>query len=374
MATIDRLCQYPVYNSNFRKPGGQDTFKQHIKDLDTLLKDIGLVRTALENQLDVDNIDDLDISLCFTSLTSVWQWNTNQAVYYKPIEYGFNDALQGINPVTIKFEFFFFRFNIRVSTLNPNDCPYFGCKITVSNGLYQQVIWQHPFMYRNTYNNGNTFDNQWPIHDLRSVYNNRKSNVCYDKDKGYFFLMYCPDFRYNLLISNQNPPSMPLILLSVSRSRNSNGEPTTDYLRLVNIISQQITSSDGNYGNYGNANMTRYDSNRQMYYSYVLSGRASVDIYESNTQFQVPYNANTYYNNGEYYTYMSLIYNTNEKIPVYDPFILIGNKVMAGYETSTLYNIKLNDFETKKYLAISGGDTGGGYPYASSQCLLMYYN
>lgn len=28
MATIERLCQYPIFDSNFRKPGGQDTFKK----------------------------------------------------------------------------------------------------------------------------------------------------------------------------------------------------------------------------------------------------------------------------------------------------------------------------------------------------------
>ena len=46
---------------------------------------------------------------------------------------------------------------------------------------------------------------------------------------------------------------------------------------------------------------------------------------------------------------------------------------MGGYESSTIYNIKLNDQETKKYLALSQNDMPG-YPYSSTQCLLMYYN
>ena len=368
MATIERLCQYPIFDSNFRKPGGQDTFKKHIKDLDTLLKDIGLVRTSLENQLDVDNIDDLDISLCFTSLNSVWQWNTSQAVFYKPIEYGFNDSLQGTRPVTIKFEFFFFRFNRRTS-LNPNDNPYFGCKVTVSNGVYTQSIWQHPYVSRSGYDDA-SYDN-WPIYDLRSVYNNRKSMVCYDKEKGYFFLMYCPDYRYNLLSGANNPPAFPCLFLMVERSHNSNGAITTDYTRFIGTISATNTDGSGYY--YGNSYLSKYDSNRQGFYSFVLCGSPSVDIYESNVQFQVPYNANTYYNNGNYYTYMSVIYNSKEKIPEYDPYVLIGNKIMGGYETSTIYNIKLNDQETKKYLAISQNDMTG-YPYSSTQCLLMYYN
>ena len=31
MATIERLCQYPIFDSNFRKPGGQDTLKNILK-------------------------------------------------------------------------------------------------------------------------------------------------------------------------------------------------------------------------------------------------------------------------------------------------------------------------------------------------------
>lgn len=370
MATIDRLCTYPVFNAHFRKPGGQDTIKRFIKDFDTLMRDAGLVRTALENQLDVDNIDDLNIDLCFTNVTgSCWNYNNDQAVYYAPLEYGFNDSLQASSPVTLKFEFFYFRYNYR-SSVNPNDVPYFGCKITVSNNMSTQVIWQHPWITKNWYAN---HDWNWPIHDLRSVFNEKKSNICYEKDKGYLFLNLCPDYRYNISGADIAGPTFPIIMMCVGRSKDMNGNITSDYIRLIHrwhYTNTQNTTS--NSWAYGSSNF-RATSDRSALSSYVLSGRPSVDIYESNIQFQVPYNASTYYNQGNYYTYMTPIYDTNNKIPVYDPFILIGNKIMGGYETASIYNIKLNDNETKKYLAISQTDISG-YPYHSNQCILVYYN
>lgn len=369
MATIDRLCTYPIFNNATRDPGGQNTIKEFIKDLDTLLTDAGLVRTISSDHLDVDDIDDIDLSTLYTNINDYWNYNRNQSAFYKPIEYNFDDELQTIDPIKIKFEFFYFRYN-KLTAANVNiSVPLFGVYITVSNSRYSQSFWQTPYVCRSGYDIGH--DTGFQTNRYRTLNDSRVSNICYDKDKGYLLLNICPGFRFTNIGPDQPAPTIPIIFLCVHRSHDKDGNITKDFIRLIARNNYTINTTSNGW--YYNSSYFRHSISRNAMLSYVLSYYSSIDIYESNTQFQVPYNVENFYNNTNYYTYMSTIYDVNNRIPVYDPFVLIGNTVMAGFESTSIYNIKLNDNETKNYLAISQYDMCG-YPYHANQCLLMYYN
>lgn len=361
-----------MINYTIRQAGGQNYIKQYIKDLDTLLKDVGLLRTVTAGQLDVNNIPDLDIDSIFAVNGSFWNFNTTKSAWHQPIEYGFNDALQASSPVIIKFEFFFFCPNYYTIPHPVTNRPYFGCKVTVSTSSNSQVIWQLlPFTASQS---SSTNANTWPLSDIILVSSNRNSLICYNKDKGYLYLNYCPDARYNLIYGNPSTtgshnqyPTNSCIHLLVERSRNVTG-PTPDYIRVVSTAPQ---FSNGN-ASYGGGSFTS-NPNKNIFYSYVITASPSFAVYESSQQFSVPLNADTYSKDGKHFIYMSTIYDVITQSPTSDPFVLIGSARLPSGTSTTTYDVNINSNETKTYLALSTTDNGG-YPYNVNQCLLVYFD
>lgn len=367
MTTINRKCTYPDVNPNLRKSGGQLPFKNHIKEFDQLLKDIGLIRTTTTGQLDTNNIEDLDLSLCFTSLSSYWNYNTNQSVWYAPLEYAFDDSLQSLYPVIIKFEFFFFRAHIR-TILDVTEMPHFGCRITISGQVTPIVLWQIPSFHASL---SPSTSQTWTLNNYATIYKNRESYICYDKQKGYLYINYCPSLRYTL--GGQSTASIPLnssIHLLINRSKDNFNNITDDYIKVISQIPNTNYNASFTYTTNSNGSLS---TNRSVFYYYISPYAPPTPLYQSDIGFQTPYSATINYNNGQFYTYMTTNYDASNSALKYDPFVLIGNKDMSTALTGLIYNIKINDTETKKYLCISQDDTGG-YPYSANQVMLVYYN
>lgn len=372
---IIRNCAYPVINEKIRDVGGQDPLKQHIKDFTKLLLDVGLVRSVLPDQLDVNNIPDLDLNVVFPNDVTVtnlyWNFDNVRAVYHKPIEFAFVDSLQAASPVKIKFEFFFFSPHRRTFVSveeNKKFRPYFGCKTTVSNGIFSQINWDI-LPYSATQIGTATAYNSWPIDTIQLLYTQKKSIVCYNSDTGYFYLNHCPTTRYNLDIGNSTNliPITSCFHMCVSRSKDNNGNISSNFLRY--ITKKEIYSLSNSSAL--NASGTYNISKASNFYSRIISYNPTVALYESHEQFITPNNAATYSGNNQYFTYMSYAYNSSTKVPEYDPYVLIGNKAMSTAESNLFYDIKVNNSETKKYVCVSQDDTYG-YPYNVNQVLLFY--
>lgn len=368
MTTINRKCAYPDINPTLRLTNGQLPMKNHIQQFDQLLKDIGLLRTATVGQLDTTNIPDLDLTQCFSNLSAYWNYNTTQAVFYAPLEYSFDDSLQATNPVVIKFEFFYFRPEIR-TVLNTLEMPHFGVKITISGQTNTIVLWQVPSFVSPTV--GSTYSQSFPIGNYYTMYANQESYICYDKLKGYLYINYCPSFKYSLTAGTSSYiPLKSSVHLLISRSRDNTNSITNSYIKVIGQVPNTLyTSTITNYGGGSIYNLT--DSS--CFYFYISPYSAAYSLYQSDVGFQTPLNATVNYNNGRFYTYMTMDYDGSNTALKYDPYVLIGHKDMSTARTGLIYSIKINDTETKNFLCISQADTGG-YPYSANQVLLVYYN
>lgn len=372
MTAITRLCQYPVTGPGFRTSlTSQNSIKQYIRDFDMLMLDAGLLKSTLANQLDTLNIPTLDVSPCFTSNAQRWNFDNNQAVYYAPLEYVFDDTGA---PFTIRFEFFYYRPNARATTANlANEIPFFGCKVSIINSAYTQVLWQIPYSARSSSPESSltqVFDSYTLLYPMR------KSMICYDKNLGYLYLNLCPDTRISLNFSQTgNNPTLSGIHLLISRSKNGNNQITGDFLRVIaqkdritdlgaTIVSSYPTTT---------STLTSGILPTSAFYSYTVPFSPSAAIYQSDTQFQVPFDSTLFYKNGEFVMQMSTIYDPVNQIPVYDQFVLIGNRAISTGQTGSVISINVNDTEVKNYLIISQTDTGG-FIFNANQVLLVYFN
>ena len=368
MATIERNCRYPEYTSDARKVGGQEGIKNFIKDFNTLMLDVGLVKSSLTGQLDVNSIPDINLD----SLFGTTYFNPNAATptnvtYYSPLEYNFTDNLQNDYPIKLKFEFMWFVVYMK-STYKATDLPSFGCKATFTIGTKTYVNYFFLPVSFNTHTSALYKDGFPDLSVNTIVARKRQSLICYKADSGYFYINLCPDSFYNIQCGDTFRQASMLQFV-INRSKNQDGSINNSFVRIIHPNSSYYQESSTYYYQNSRYNMA-YGNN---FSTVIVSYTASSANYTNTIQFQAPLHAQIYKNNYETMVYMSQTWDETNQTSGYDPFILIGNSVISPGTSETTVNVTLNEGETKKYLILSNSENNM-YPYSSGQCLLVYYN
>ena len=368
MTAIARKITYPQTSLNFRSAGGQDIIKQFLIEFDQLLKDSGLIRSVEAGQLDLTtSISDLAMTNVFdsaNSATAIFDLATTTGtpqVSYAPLIYLFDDSLQATDPVKLKFEFFYFRAN-KKTTLDGTEVPLFGVKITNTYKGYDQVNYQHMFVGQYTGDDAGTY-NAFPQKGYL-LHNGLNSLVCYEKTSGYLYLNICPGARMSSRYGTIENPVNSVVHITLSRNRNLAGSITNK--NLTYIVQSSIFAA--NAGGINGTSTYNYVA-KPNWADYTIHASG---IYQSTAQLQTPFNASAYYKQGSFYTWATTAYDPVEQKLYYNPFILIGNNIMAAGSTGLIYEMEIGGV-SKNYLCISQVDTGG-YPYHVDQCLLVYFN
>lgn len=341
----------------------QDQIKSVIKQFDTAMIHVGLVRSSDTGQLDTNNIPDLDIKTGLNISGSMDYYRSNGTyVQYLPLVYCFTDDAQATSPIYIKIIFEIARINGRYYQYVPANAEFKFAAILgttwqvgnstdgISNIQNPVTYYAGPFSASGQYNYNYQVTNQ-------TNYSYQNSVIHFNKEKGILMVNVCPGYRVGVSdnISHVNESDMNL--------NNS----------LVNILVFRV--DDETIGTLG------YESTNTM----GIGGQPIRKVFRFITKNKI-YNDDRAFSVSGFYSDRPSIVNgkiiltplnginafNNTMVRV--PHILVSSRADTGNNNGMNMNVIINENEKYNYYTYSPIESGFQFttPWGYSQNLMIY--
>lgn len=341
----------------------QDQIKSVIKQFDTAMIHVGLVRSTDTGQLDTDNIPDLDIKTGLNISGDMDYYRSNGTyLQYLPLLYCFSDTAQTTSPVYIKVLFEIGRINGRYyQNVPPNAefkyAAFLGVTWQVGNATDGNSNIPNPVTYyAGAYSGTGQYNYNYQVTN-HTNYAYQNSVIHFDKEKGILMVNVCPGYR-------------------VGTNENRDFVNTTDMTLNNSLVNMLIFRADnetiGTLG-YETTGMINTPSPPiRKLFRFITKNK----IYNDNNNFAVSgfYSDRPSTVNGKIILTPLNAMNAYTNTMIRVPHILVSSRADTGNNNGMNMNVIINENEKYNYYTYSPIESGFQFTssYGYSQNLMIY--